>query len=782
MLNASIFPGRTTDMTTSVSSPVGRPLLAGVILLCTTVGWADQLRFDQVAEWSEWSFSRSSVQLNASGGVEPVRFRKDIDAVANAVDFGGGIHNVGSNPFAAPWIMDGDPATGWSPDPEADRSDWFVEIDLGRGISARRIELHFDEDSPPFELFDLLLSTGESALDRVGNPIEGSVVFRLKERYSENRRHHIIYEPEILFNTPVQVLRIAALTFPAGARLTGVVVKTPGDNLAVNLLERGGSLQVVHDVTGTEDVVSVANGRLLVDGSIPRGWRVGAEPRRSYDTWSEITLDLGASYLVDFVRIVGGVGARRGFNFKFYELLTSDGSLAPDGTLIWDKHFSGLPGDINHLTGLVDHHFPAVPARFVRITWLIWDAACADFYSSQGQNTKWICFASGSSQEIQVFGEGFPRSVGLTSSLIDLGEQKNLNTVEWGSQTPPGTRVEVRSRTGSDVVEEYVYQDKNGKEVTKRQWERLIPSFRGPIDTLRIAGGDWSPWSATYPSSGARFLSPSPRRYLELNARLISADAEIAPQLEWLAVNFTAPIASETFGEVVPLLAVPGVETEFSYFVRTGLAPAGFDRIAIEASSVLRFTAAFVDGTPLDVSVEADSSGFRVTFPRRVRSGELVELRFQSTLFVQSRFDAFLEDSRLGGDIRQRADPGDANELVESSTNVVRLPLDASLLGSIGASARVITPNGDGNNDELRLNLKLTNVLEPRPLRLRVFDLGGRMVWEEERLISAGPHTFVWSGRGAGGSVVPPGIYLIELRASGDAREETVRRTVGVVY
>jgi hypothetical protein len=224
------------------------------------------------------------------------------------------------------------------------------------------------------------------------------------------------------------------------------------------------------------------------------------------------------------------------------------------------------------------------------------------------------------------------------------------------------------------------------------------------------------------------------------------------------------------------------VETEFSYFVRTGLAPAGFDRIVIEASSVLRFTAAFLDGTPLDVSVEADSSGFRVTFPRRVRSGELVELRFQSTLFVQSRFDAFLEDSRLGEDIRQRADPGDANELVESSTNVVRLPLDASLLGSIGASARVITPNGDGNNDELRLNLKLTNVLEPRPLRLRVFDLGGRMVWEEERLISAGPHTFVWSGRGAGGSVVPPGIYLIELRASGDAREETVRRTVGVVY
>ena len=171
-----------------------------------------------------------------------------------------------------------------------------------------------------------------------------------------------------------------------------------------------------------------------------------------------------------------------------------------------------------------------------------------------------------------------------------------------------------------------------------------------------------------------------------------------------------------------------------------------------------------------------------MTFPRRILSGELVELRFQSTLFVQSRFDAFLQDSRLGDDIRQQVDPGDASDLVESSTNVVRLPLNAKLLGSVDVSARVITPNGDGNNDELRLSVKVTNVLEPRPLRLRVFDLGGHLVWEEERLLSAGQHTFVWAGRRASGSVVPPGLYLLELRVSGDARQETVRRTVGVVY
>ena len=31
-------------------------------------------------------------------------------------------------------------------------------------------------------------------------------------------------------------------------------------------------------------------------------------------------------------------------------------------------------------------------------------------------------------------------------------------------------------------------------------------------DTMRVAGGDWSLWSTIYPESGARALSPTPRR------------------------------------------------------------------------------------------------------------------------------------------------------------------------------------------------------------------------------------------------------------------------------
>ena len=83
-----------------------------------------------------------------------------------------------------------------------------------------------------------------------------------------------------------------------------------------------------------------------------------------------------------------------------------------------------------------------------------------------------------------------------------------------------GTRIELRTRTGNEVLETYTYRDKNGKEVTERRYNKLIPSFKGPIDTTLATGGDWSPWSRIYSFSGEAFLSPSPRRYLEIDVRM----------------------------------------------------------------------------------------------------------------------------------------------------------------------------------------------------------------------------------------------------------------------
>ncbi|MCY3665261.1 MAG: hypothetical protein OXH81_06360 [Gemmatimonadetes bacterium] len=89
--------------------------------------------------------------------------------------------------------------------------------------------------------------------------------------------------------------------------------------------------------------------------------------------------------------------------------------------------------------------------------------------------------------------------------------------------------------------------------------------------------------------------------------------------------------------------------------------------------------------------------------------------------------------------MRQRVEPGEAAESVESSTNVVRLPLGRSLWANASIAPSVLTPNGDGVNDELVTALDLVDVLTARPVQLEIFDLAGRRVAGVELMGTAGP-------------------------------------------
>ena len=771
---------------------------AVLLFLCfVAAADADQLRFSSARQWSDWQLPLGAVEVAPNGSIQPVRVTKNTDAVRDALQLGGGIRWAGSNPRDANALLDGNLATGWAPSPDDDPDDWFVEIDLGRSVSARGITLVFDDDAPPFELFDLLLSSGEPQLDQVANPIEGSLLYRIKERFKENAHHRVTFAPgDALYLTPIRFLQIRNLKHVPDARLVAVEVESIGDNLTLNLIERGGAIDIVIDAFVRAEEVTLGNALNLVDGSIFNRWRNGREPRNTYNTWSHITIDLGAVYPVDFVRLITGIAIRggfgehllrtragasgaRSFSYKNYEVLTSDGSIAPDGTRIWTRHFAGYPDSENHRAGLADHQFPTLPARFVRIAWLIWDATCAA--TAPDASSRWGCYANGSAEEIQVYGDGYPLTARLRSPLIDLESGKNLNSLEWQAQTPLGTHIEIRSRTGNEVVEQYTFYDKNGREVTQRRYDKLIPSFKGKIDTTRIAGADWSPWSNIYSASGAAFQSPSPRRFMELDVRLASDSPTQAPHFNWLAVNFSDPLASEVVGEVFPLQVTPGQETQFSYFLRPATTRDGFDQIAIEATTVPRFDAALVDGEPVEVVADTLAQGFRATFPRRIRSRQLVELRFTAPIYLQAtRFDAFLEDSQKAQ--RQLVDPGDAAPQVESSSNVVRLPVADQLFAGLSFRPALITPNGDGINDQLLVSFDLINVLTARPLRLQLYDLSGRPLFAQERDGQAGHIEWHWDGRDQDGQRVPPGLYIAELHIAGDAGDRSTRRIVAVAY
>ena len=764
--------------------PSGILRVACVLLWFSSLSSAEQIRFDTVGEWQSWPLPLGVVTLDETGSIRPVEIRKNIDPVRNLAAFGGGIHAAGSRPRVAARAIDGDVLSGWGPDPDDDPGDWWIEIDLGRAVAAQRVSLVFRETAPPFPLFDLFLSTGEPAVDVVANPIEGSLVYRFKERFKENEKHRVTIELDPVRDPFVQFLRIEALALASGAELVEVEVEAIGDNMALDLVAKGGGLELIVDIDGFGDALSLANVLPLADGRFSL-WSENRRINRPVNVISRMTLDLGAVYWVDLVRIVANFLSRPGqfrFNFDSYEVLTSDGALAPNGTRIWHRQFAGKATRANRQLGIANHHFELIQTRYVRIEWVFWDAACAA--ACVGCGIVPPCQFWGGTRELQIFGVGFPPRVVLESPLINLGGDKHVQTIRWRAEAPVGTQVEVRSRTGNELELDIAYHDKNGKEVTEKKYNKLIPSFKGRIDTAFAAGGDWSPWSNIYLQSGEAFQSPSPRRYMELEIALVSQRPEVGAVLDWVEIDFAEPLAKEVLGEIFPVEVQPGEETEFAYFILPQeVLGQGFDLLIVESSAPVEFRGAFVDGETVVAEAESTESGFRVALAESVRSRELIELHFTGKVFVDAtRFDVYIAAGQADALARQRVEAGDADAEVASSTNAVRLLVGEQLLANVSIGPRALTPNGDGINDALRVEFDLVNMLVLRPLAVRIFDLSGRLIWVRAEEGRAGRREFVWDGRQAGGKRVAPGLYVVELRVEGDGGTRIRRRTVSVAY
>ena len=128
---------------------------------------------------------------------------------------------------------------------------------------------------------------------------------------------------------------------------------------------------------------------------------------------------------------------------------------------------------------------------------------------------------------MQFYGEGYQPEVVLESGLIPLQEAKNLVSIEWDADTPPNTSLQIQTRTGNEVAEVYRYYDSGGVEVSAGKYEKLGFFKKGRIDTLQVAGSDWSNWSAPYAESGASITSPSPRQFLSLRVRMMTDDPKV---------------------------------------------------------------------------------------------------------------------------------------------------------------------------------------------------------------------------------------------------------------
>ena len=415
--------------------------------------------------------------------------------------------------------------------------------------------------------------------------------------------------------------------------------------------------------------------------------------------------------------------------------------------------------------------------------------------------------------EIMAFGRGYPQEARYLSGVHSFGEPVSLGRVSWGftryRQSPSGrivedpaapVRLDLRTRAGTDdEPRAFFLFDERGQEleVSRASYfdsPRVVEPHSEGIAGFRAKRSDdtenWNEWSVPYQRPGAENRSSDGRQYLQFDFRIVTEDPMAFGVLDSLAFEFSPLLADSVLAEVSVAGAaggaveVPiGVDTLFAYDIRTVAGSrGGFDGIEIDVPPGARFEDLEIDGAAAapgsDYELEAADGRFRITLPGAVRRDAAFRVRFRAAIY---RSSVFLEGRLFhtaSGSLPQSIEGGDARpDVAANSLQVVAAEERLRVLGPVTLSTPVVTPNGDGTNDEAAIAFQLFGV-DGADLRIDVYDLAGRHVAEiADARVAAGPVRRVWAARAAA-----PGLYLIRVEVDVDEGTTVRTRPVAVAY
>ena len=153
--------------------------------------------------------------------------------------------------------------------------------------------MYFDVNAAPFSFFKVSISNGERFINSANVVIDGTLIFNHSERFSFNEEHVLTID---LQDTPVRALRIEVNRQTASSLLTEIELDALGDNIAFDLLAKGGSVDV------QAEVVAVAgSANVMFDGDLVSAWRVNPLAKGSSGgraTFGDYRIDLGATFLL----------------------------------------------------------------------------------------------------------------------------------------------------------------------------------------------------------------------------------------------------------------------------------------------------------------------------------------------------------------------------------------------------------------------------------------------------------------------------------------------------
>ena len=773
-----------------------------VLLAATGPAQAEFLRFDDGSSWQDWDIPWGLIEIDETTGVlSLVKFHKETDAVQNTHrhihltkqrgEVTGGIWASGSGSATADLAIDGDLDTFWQPDSTDPLKTWFLDIDLGRAVLARQIVLRFPdrEGARPLRQFTVYATTG-ARIQATEDVFKFDPVYRTTQPNTATeiaiplqyaaQDTVIAVDPgmdlDLAFENRYQVIQylsIVAEEQHADAALAEVEVWSVGDNISIGSQRRGNFLNgTVAAAPANLFDADINTNNLITSGRGDQGWEAAG-------TWFYV--DMGAVFFVDelFIyvlrRFEGTTGSHRGTAGSGHRILFSDGSRSVGTSL-------PVPEPLDYAE-LLTHDEPVADDLYRirykfrprQMRYLFWHGL-----SDQGWlESKWA--------EFMLFSPGYPAQVTLTSSFIDLGAEagngrpKVIKALHWDADIPPGTRLQVRSRSGNTQGEVYAFHDKIGEPVTEEKWLSLPKVLRGRIDTTVVVSEDWDAWSEAYTFSGEAFKSQSPRRFVQLEMILSTDDPQAAPTIDALSLEYKDALLQGTRGQIAPRVALPNEDTRFTYTLLSAAdaEDAGFDllRFALpaEASDIeVRVGGAHIE--PSSIAIRADT--LQIALPRAI-AADSVQVSFTTRVLHNATLFGLDLGSSGHPDLWQSVEP------MTRRANIVMLPAltgATQLIDDLSISSPVLTPNGDGINDEVVIRFVAFKV-EQRTPRVRIFDLAGRPVAElAAPTIDGVAYVFTWNGRATQGDLMPPGTYLCRIDLGADAGDDTALHAIAVAY
>ena len=437
----------------------------------------------------------------------------------------------------------------------------------------------------------------------------------------------------------------------------------------------------------------------------------------------------------------------------------------------------------------------------------------------------------GTISEFEVYGKGFPKRATYRSKIIDLGAEQNfgrlffvatpMRVVAGEAVEAPDARafVEVEVRTGRDddpnIYHEYTVTGKE-KVVSRARYETdLRTGFartcascdfvqRSPRPGMRAGvtydSDNWTFWSTPTTQSGLP-LNLESGSFIQVFITFHSTRFEDFVRLDSLWVERAPLLAARVLGEVAPLAdpqpvrgfgeVALGEMVEFAYDLSASFSGGnqrGFDQVHIHTGARPAFKELLVSGQAADpATVREEDDGLTVILPERVTRANNAPLRivFAAEVFeLATTFLGTVTDSQAET-LPQPIVAGDASEML--STNSLRVlsfsNQQPALLQNLRFSTPVLTPNGDGVHDELRVAYALYGLPEQVPIELVVYALDGRrMATVPQGLQTAGPQMARWDGRDSEGQALPPGVYLLSVALQSELRTAALLRPLGIAY